>query len=63
MNKQRQRELTQWLKQRSRPAQRWLRLSMLLGLLSGLLIIVQSWLLATLLQRLIIDHTPRGAGT
>ncbi|ELV7529170.1 cysteine/glutathione ABC transporter permease/ATP-binding protein CydD [Edwardsiella ictaluri] len=60
MNKQRQRELTQWLKQRSRPAQRWLRLSMLLGLLSGLLIIVQSWLLATLLQRLIIDHTPRG---
>ncbi|ELM3659431.1 cysteine/glutathione ABC transporter permease/ATP-binding protein CydD [Edwardsiella piscicida] len=60
MNKQRQRELTQWLKQRSRPAQRWLRLSMLLGLLSGLLIIAQSWLLATLLQRLIIDHTPRG---
>nr|WP_283291806.1 cysteine/glutathione ABC transporter permease/ATP-binding protein CydD [Edwardsiella anguillarum]WHP82587.1 cysteine/glutathione ABC transporter permease/ATP-binding protein CydD [Edwardsiella anguillarum] len=60
MNKQRQRELTQWLKQCSRPAQRWLRLSMLLGLLSGLLIIAQSWLLATLLQRLIIDHTPRG---
>lgn len=61
MNKQRQRELTQWLKQHSRLARRWLRLSMLLGLLSGLLIIAQSWLLATLLQQLIIDHTPRSA--
>ncbi|QPR27557.1 cysteine/glutathione ABC transporter permease/ATP-binding protein CydD [Edwardsiella hoshinae] len=61
MNKQRQRELTLWLKQHSRLARRWLRLSMLLGLLAGLLIIAQSWLLATLLQQLIIDHTPRSA--
>lgn len=61
MNKQRQRELTQWLKQHSRLARRWLRFSMLLGLLSGLLIIAQSWLLASLLQGLIIDNTPRDA--
>jgi ATP-binding cassette subfamily C protein CydD len=36
---------------------------MLLGLLSGLLIIAQAWLLATLLQSLIIDKLPREALT
>ncbi|OSN02267.1 MULTISPECIES: heme ABC transporter permease/ATP-binding protein CydD [Lonsdalea] len=60
MNSTRQQELTRWLKQQSRLAQRWLRLSLLLGLVSGLLIIAQAWLLAALLQALIIDHTPRG---
>lgn len=60
MNKTRQYELIRWLKKQSAPAQRWLRLSMLLGLLSGLLIIAQAWLLATLLQSLIIDKVPRG---
>lgn len=59
MNKTRQYELIRWLKKQSAPAQRWLRLSMLLGLLSGLLIIAQAWLLATLLQSLIIDKLPR----
>ncbi|OSN04016.1 thiol reductant ABC exporter subunit CydD [Lonsdalea britannica] len=60
MKNTRQQELTRWLKQQSRLAQRWLRLSLLLGLVSGLLIIAQAWLLAALLQALIIDHTPRG---
>lgn len=32
---------------------------MLLGLISGLLILAQAWLLAGLLHNLIIDHTPR----
>ncbi|OSN07663.1 heme ABC transporter permease/ATP-binding protein CydD [Lonsdalea iberica] len=59
MKNSRQQELTRWLKQQSRLAQRWLRLSLLLGLVSGLLIIAQAWLLAALLQALIIDHTPR----
>lgn len=59
MNKTRQYELIRWLKKQSAPAQRWLRLSMLLGLFSGLLIIAQAWLLATLLQALIIDKVPR----
>ncbi|MFI0489001.1 MAG: cysteine/glutathione ABC transporter permease/ATP-binding protein CydD [Yersinia sp. (in: enterobacteria)] len=63
MNKTRQYELIRWLKKQSAPAQRWLRLSMLLGLLSGLLIIAQAWLLATLLQSLIIDKLPREALT
>lgn len=61
MNKDRQRELTQWLKQRSVIARRWLRLSMLLGFISGLFIVAQSWLLATLLHQLIIEQAPRQA--
>lgn len=32
---------------------------MLLGLISGILIIAQTWLLAALLHALIIAHTPR----
>ncbi|KKI48111.1 amino acid ABC transporter permease [Obesumbacterium proteus] len=59
MNKNRQRELTQWLKQRSSLARRWLRISMILGLISGLLIVAQSWILAKLLHDLIIEQVPR----
>ncbi|MCC8367211.1 cysteine/glutathione ABC transporter permease/ATP-binding protein CydD [Xenorhabdus sp. PB61.4] len=59
MDKTRQSELVRWLKQQSTPARRWLRLSMLLGLISGLLIISQAWLLASILQALIMDHVPR----
>ncbi|MFZ1875369.1 MAG: cysteine/glutathione ABC transporter permease/ATP-binding protein CydD [Chania sp.] len=59
MKKTRQYQLTRWLKTQSALAQRWLRLSMLLGLLSGILIVAQSWLLASLLHALIIEHQPR----
>ncbi|CAQ84935.1 MULTISPECIES: heme ABC transporter permease/ATP-binding protein CydD [Photorhabdus] len=59
MDKTRQYELMRWLKQQSAPAQRWLRLSMLFGLISGLLIIAQAWLLASILQALIMDNIPR----
>ncbi|QHQ15953.1 cysteine/glutathione ABC transporter permease/ATP-binding protein CydD [Pectobacterium parmentieri] len=59
MKKTRQQELTAWLKQQSKLAQRWLRLSLLLGFLSGALIVAQAWLLATLLHALIIEQTPR----
>ncbi|OTA21641.1 transport ATP-binding protein CYDD [Xenorhabdus beddingii] len=59
MDKTRQSELVRWLRQQSAPARRWLRLSMLLGLISGLLIISQTWLLAAILQALIIDNAPR----
>ncbi|MCL2895436.1 heme ABC transporter permease/ATP-binding protein CydD [Brenneria tiliae] len=61
MKQTRQQELTHWLKQQSKRAQRWLRLSLLLGFLSGVLIVAQAWLLAALLHALIIDHTPREA--
>nr|WED68618.1 cysteine/glutathione ABC transporter permease/ATP-binding protein CydD [Pectobacterium colocasium] len=59
MKKTRQQELTAWLKQQSKLAQRWLRISLLLGFLSGALIVAQAWLLATLLHALIIQHAPR----
>lgn len=59
MDKLKQRELTRWLKQQSKLARRWLTLTMLLGLCSGLLIALQAWLLATLLNDLIILHQPR----
>ena len=60
MKKTRQYQLTRWLKTQSALAQRWLRLSMLLGLFSGILIVAQAWLLASLLHALIIEHQPRG---
>ncbi|AOM40697.1 heme ABC transporter permease/ATP-binding protein CydD [Xenorhabdus hominickii] len=59
MDKSRQSELVRWLRQQSAPARRWLRLSMMLGLISGLLIISQAWLLASILQALIMDNVPR----
>lgn len=59
MDKSRQTELVRWLKQHSAPAKRWLRISMLLGMVSGLLIIAQAWFLAVILQALIMDGTPR----
>ncbi|NMC23953.1 MAG: hypothetical protein GYA32_09375, partial [Serratia sp.] len=46
MNKTRQQELIRWLKQQSSRAKGWIRLSMMLGLLSGLLILAQAWLMA-----------------
>ncbi|WJM86767.1 cysteine/glutathione ABC transporter permease/ATP-binding protein CydD [Dickeya chrysanthemi] len=59
MKDTRQRQLINWLKQQSRLAHRWLRLSLMLGMVSGLLIMAQAWLLASLLHALIIVHTPR----
>ncbi|MFO6297367.1 heme ABC transporter permease/ATP-binding protein CydD [Rahnella selenatireducens] len=59
MNKTRQQELIRWLKQQSSRAKGWIRLSMMLGLLSGLLILAQAWLMAGLLHGLIIEQAPR----
>ncbi|OON40983.1 cysteine/glutathione ABC transporter permease/ATP-binding protein CydD [Izhakiella australiensis] len=61
MNKTRQQELTRWLRQQTAPAKRWLRLSSLLGIVSALILVAQAWLLATLLQALIVDQTPRAS--
>ncbi|WP_213991958.1 cysteine/glutathione ABC transporter permease/ATP-binding protein CydD [Sodalis sp. dw_96] len=60
MNKTRQYVLVRWLKSQSALVKRWLRLSLLLGLFSGVVIVAQAWVLAHLLQALIIDHQPRG---
>lgn len=59
MDKTKQNELVRWLKQQSAPARRWLRLSLYLGVISGLLIIAQAWILATLLQAFIMDNLNR----
>ena len=61
MNKTRQQELTRWLKAQSALSRRWLMLSRLLGLISGLLIVAQAWLLAHLLHNLIMEDIPREA--
>lgn len=61
MNKTRQQQLLRWLKSQTGLGKRWLRLSLMLGMLSALLIVCQAWLLASLLQALIVDHTPREA--
>lgn len=61
MNKSRQQLLTRWLKSQSAHGSRWLRLSMLLGTLSALLILAQAWFLASLLQALIVEHVSRDA--
>ncbi|PIJ51302.1 cysteine/glutathione ABC transporter permease/ATP-binding protein CydD [Erwinia sp. OLTSP20] len=60
MNKTRQQQLTRWLRQQTAPANRWLRISSLLGVISALILVGQAWLLATLLQALISDQIPRG---
>lgn len=59
MKPTRQQELARWLKQQSKLAQRWLRLSLLLGFISGILIVAQAWVLASLLHALIVEQVPR----
>ncbi|HKS33299.1 MAG TPA: cysteine/glutathione ABC transporter permease/ATP-binding protein CydD [Enterobacteriaceae bacterium] len=61
MDKTRQQELTRWLKQQSVISRRWLTLSRLLGLISGLLILGQAWILAHILQLMIMEKVPREA--
>ncbi len=61
MEKTRQQELTRWLKQQSVISRRWLNISRLLGLISGLLIVAQAWLLARILHLMIMENIPREA--
>lgn len=61
MNKTRQQELTRWLKQQSVISRRWLNLSRLTGVISGVLIVAQAWLLAYLLNSMIMQAIPREA--
>ncbi|SNC59144.1 heme ABC transporter permease/ATP-binding protein CydD [Sodalis endosymbiont of Henestaris halophilus] len=59
MNKNKQQILVCWLKSQSRQVNQWLRLSMLLGLVSALIIVAKASILTALLQAFIMDHTPR----
>ncbi len=60
MNKNRQQVLVRWLTSQSSLVKRWLRFSLLLGVLGGLVIVAQAWVLAHLLQALIVEQRPRG---
>lgn len=59
MDKTRQQHLLRWLKSQTGHGKRWLRLSLMLGLVSALVVVCQAWLLATLLQALIVELRPR----
>lgn len=61
MEKSRQQHLLRWLRQQRQYGARGLRAASLLGFASALVIIAQAWLLASLLQNLIVDQQPRGA--
>src|SRR3990167_5006538 len=50
-----------WLKQQSKPASRWLFISTLLGILSGIFIIVQSSFLATIIDHVYLHDATRSA--
>lgn len=61
MNKTRQQDISRWLKKQSIISRRWLALSRLLGLISGVLIVAQAWIIAHLLQYMVMEGIPREA--
>ncbi|PJG86301.1 heme ABC transporter permease/ATP-binding protein CydD [Conservatibacter flavescens] len=60
MNKTRQKYLQRWLREQQKPIKKLLNLNVLLASLSAVILVGQTWLLATLLHSLIILDTPRG---
>lgn len=61
MNTLRQQELLRWLKKQRIYGNVWFRVSLVLGVFGALLILCQAWLLAALLQSLIVDNLSREA--
>lgn len=61
MNKSHQQLLSVWLKQQSHHARRWLALSRSLGVIGGVLLIAQAWLMARLLNHMVMNNIPREA--
>jgi len=61
MEKLRQQQLLLWLKKQRIYGNGWFKLSLLLGVFAALLILCQAWLLAALLQALIVDNLSRDA--
>jgi ATP-binding cassette subfamily C protein CydD len=59
MNKSRQQELLRWLRQQRHHGAGNLRAASLFGFAGALVIIAQAWLLASLLQNLIVAQQPR----
>ncbi|MFU2083026.1 heme ABC transporter permease/ATP-binding protein CydD [Gallibacterium anatis] len=59
MEKSRQKQLQNWLKQQNKLIRKPLRLNLLFAIISTILLVVQTWLLAGLLHDLIIAQLPR----
>ncbi|MFY0402427.1 heme ABC transporter permease/ATP-binding protein CydD [Pantoea dispersa] len=59
MNKSRQHELLRWLRQQRHHGARSLRLASLAGFAAALILIAQAWLLASLLQKLLVEQQSR----
>ncbi len=53
-----ERHCAKWLKSLQTPVRRWLALAVLAGSNQGILIIAQCWLLASILQALVIERVP-----
>ncbi|WP_288654031.1 MULTISPECIES: heme ABC transporter permease/ATP-binding protein CydD [Pantoea] len=61
MNKSRQKRLLGWLRQQRASGASALRLAALCGFASALVLIAQAWLMATLLQQLVVSDRPRSS--
>lgn len=61
MNKSRQKRLLGWLRQQRASGATALRLAALCGFASALVLIAQAWLMATLLQQLVVSDWPRSS--
>ncbi|WP_439257562.1 heme ABC transporter permease/ATP-binding protein CydD [Lonepinella sp. BR2271] len=59
MEKQRQKYLFKWLREQQKPIKKLLSLNVGLATLSSLILVGQTWLLASLLHHFIIQQTPR----
>lgn len=63
MDKSLEKQLTTWLKQQKKSCGFFLNLTVLFGLLTGFALMLQAYLLATILQGIIIDELPKSAFT
>lgn len=59
MNKVRQKYLQQWLRTQQEPIKKLMRANIALATLSALILVVQTYFLATLLDKLIMQNVPR----
>ncbi|MEZ9703315.1 cysteine/glutathione ABC transporter permease/ATP-binding protein CydD [Vibrio breoganii] len=59
MDKKTQGELSRWLKQQSKLAKRWLTLTVVAGVASAVVLIIQASLVAQILHSLIIEHADK----
>ncbi|WOT04582.1 heme ABC transporter permease/ATP-binding protein CydD [Shewanella youngdeokensis] len=61
MDKSVEKTLTHWLKQQKSACGHYLNLAILFGILTGISLMCQAWLIATILQGIIIDQLPKAA--